>query len=54
MEDVAVKASLAPGEEPNKAVVYCVDKHGKLVVVKNGIFDAETGMVEFNPPDIGK
>ncbi len=51
---VKVKANLPAGEDPNKAVVYCVDKDGRLVAVKNGSYDAATGMIQIQPPDIGK
>ncbi|WNR46168.1 S-layer homology domain-containing protein [Paenibacillus roseipurpureus] len=45
---------LAPGEKPNQVVIYYIAGDGTLEVVKNGHYNAATGMVEFRPNHFSK
>lgn len=51
---VAISYQLKPGEKPGKVVAYYIDDSGKLEVVKNGKYNAETGEVQFKPKHFSK
>jgi endo-1,4-beta-xylanase len=46
---VAIPYTLLPGESPHQVVIYYLSNDGKLEIVKNGKYNAVTGMVEFKP-----
>jgi len=45
---VAVPYTLKPGENPNQIIVCYLPEDGKPEVIKNGRYNKDTGMVEFN------
>jgi endo-1,4-beta-xylanase len=51
---VAVPYSLKPGENPSQVVIYYLTDDGKLEVIKNGRYNKDTGMVEFNTKHFSK
>ncbi|WP_164716409.1 S-layer homology domain-containing protein [Paenibacillus whitsoniae] len=51
---VELPYTLAPGEKPNQVVIYYLADDGTLEVVKNGRYNASTGMVEFKPKHFSK
>ena len=51
---VEINYQLMPGQNPNNIVAYYINDNGELEVVKNGIFNASTGKVEFSPKHFSK
>jgi uncharacterized protein YjdB len=51
---VEINYQLMPGQNPYNIVVYYINDNGELEVVKNGIFNASTGKVEFSPKHFSK
>ncbi|MFC6227784.1 Ig-like domain-containing protein [Paenibacillus allorhizosphaerae] len=46
---VTVPYVLKDGEDPKKIVIYVLDDNGKVRALKNGVYDAATGTVAFQP-----
>ncbi|WP_244226743.1 S-layer homology domain-containing protein [Paenibacillus protaetiae] len=51
---VAIPYTLKAGENPNQIVIYYLSEDGKLEVVKNGRYNQNTGMAEFNAKHFSK
>ncbi|MGO4109000.1 S-layer homology domain-containing protein [Paenibacillus sp. YAF4_2] len=51
---VAVPYTLKSGENPGQVVIYYLTEDGKLEVIKNGRYNKDTGMVEFNAKHFSK
>jgi uncharacterized protein YjdB len=51
---VEVPYKLKPGEAANKVVMYGINADGKPEIVKNGKYNAESGMAAFKPAAFGK
>ncbi|CAM3911022.1 endo-1,4-beta-xylanase [Cohnella lubricantis] len=50
----AVPYTLKPGESPGQIVIYYLSEDGKLEVIKNGRYNKDTGMAEFNAKHFSK